>query len=79
MAGANVTMMASALLQHGPGHIKKVLHNLNLWLDQRGYEDMSIVRGCMSQMDVSVPEAFERASYIKTLNSWKGRPRLSRR
>lgn len=72
MAGANVTMMASALLQHGPGHIKKVLHNLNLWLDQRGYEDMSIVRGCMSQMDVSVPEAFERASYIKTLNSWKG-------
>ena len=33
MAVAKVTMMASALLQHGPGHIQKVLRELNRWLD----------------------------------------------
>lgn len=71
MAGAKVTMMASALLQHGPGHINKVLRDLNQWLDERGYEDLSALQGCMSQMDVNLPEAAERAGYIKSLNSWE--------
>jgi dihydroorotate dehydrogenase (fumarate) len=70
MAGANVTMMASALLKHGPSHIKKVLREVNRWLDQRGYDDLAVLQGCMSQMDVSLPEAAERAGYIKSLNSW---------
>jgi dihydroorotate dehydrogenase (fumarate) len=70
MAGAKVTMMASALLRSGPGHIKGVLRDLNRWLDKRGYEDLTALQGCMSQMDVNVPEAAERAGYIKTLNSW---------
>jgi dihydroorotate dehydrogenase (fumarate) len=70
MAGAKVTMMASALLKSGPGHIKGVLRDLNRWLDKRGYEDLTMLQGCMSQMDVNVPEAAERAGYIKTLNSW---------
>ena len=70
MAGANVTMMASALLKSGPGHIKGVLRDLNRWLDKRGYEDLAVLQGCMSQMDVNVPDAAERAGYINTLNSW---------
>ena len=70
MAGAKVTMMTSALLQHGLGHIKKVLLALNAWLDKRGYTEMSVLQGCMSGMDVNLPEATERAGYIKSLNSW---------
>jgi dihydroorotate dehydrogenase (fumarate) len=70
MAGAKVTMMASALLKSGPNHIKGVLRDLNRWLDKRDYEDLTALQGCMSQMDVNVPEAAERAGYIKTLNSW---------
>ena len=70
MAGAKVTMMASALLKSGPGHIKGVLRDLNRWLDKRGYEDLTVLQGGMSQMDVNVPDAAERADDIKTLNSW---------
>ena len=49
---------------------KGVLRDLNRWLDKRGYEDLTVLQGCMSQMDVNVPDAAERAGYIKTLNSW---------
>jgi dihydroorotate dehydrogenase (fumarate) len=71
MAGAQVTMMASALLRHGPSHIKKVLRDLKQWMEQHNYTDLTPLIGCMSEMDVMAPEAHERASYIKTLNSWR--------
>jgi len=70
MAGAQVTMMASALLKHGLGHIKKVLHEVDLWARKRGYEDSSILIGSMSEMDVAKPEAFERAEYIKAITGY---------
>jgi dihydroorotate dehydrogenase (fumarate) len=71
MAGAQVTMMASALLRYGPSHIKKVLRDLKRWMEQHNYTDLTALMGCMSEMDVVAPEAHERASYIKTLNSWR--------
>ena len=48
-----------------------MLRDLNQWLDERGYEDLSALQGCMSQMDVNLPEAAERAGYIRSLNSWE--------
>ena len=69
MAGAQVTMMTSALLQHSVEHIQTVLGNLTAWLDRRGYEGLTILMGCMSEMDVVAPEAFERGNYIKAISS----------
>jgi len=69
MAGAQTTMMASALLQYGVEHIQNVLHDLGLWLDEHGYENISSLIGRMSEMDVAVPEAFERGSYIKAIST----------
>ena len=68
MAGAQVTMMASALLLHGVDHIQTVLRNLSAWLDRRGYDSLTMLIGSMSEMDVVAPEAFERGSYIKAIS-----------
>lgn len=71
MAGADVTMMCSALLQHGPGHIQKVLTDLNKWMEEHEYVSIEQMKGSMSQKSVADPAAFERANYVKALNRFK--------
>ena len=71
LAGADVAMMCSALLHHGPKHITIVLRELEDWLEERGYESVERMKGSLSQQHVSEPAAFERANYMKALNSWK--------
>jgi dihydroorotate dehydrogenase (fumarate) len=71
MAGADVTMMCSALLKHGPQRIREVLTELTQWMQEHEYESVSQMKGSMSQKSVADPSAFERANYMKALNSYK--------
>lgn len=71
MAGAKVTMMCSALLQYGVGHIRKVEQDLAKWLSEHEYDSVKQLQGSMSQANCPDPAAFERAQYIKTLQSFK--------
>lgn len=71
MAGANVTMMASALLHHGIGHIRQVLREMEIWMEKHEYESVRQMQGSMSQKAVAEPAAFERANYIKALHSFQ--------
>jgi dihydroorotate dehydrogenase (fumarate) len=74
MAGADVTMMCSALLKHGPGHIRQVLDEINQWMLDHEYVSVSQMKGSMSQKSVANPEAFERANYMRTLQSYRALP-----
>jgi len=71
MAGADVTMMCSALLKHGPGRIKDVLAELGTWMEEHEYESVAQMKGSMSQKSAADPSSFERANYMKALNSYK--------
>lgn len=71
MAGANVTMMCSALLRNGIGHVWRVLEQLEHWMVEREYESVAQLRGSMSQQACSDPSAFERANYMRALNSYQ--------
>lgn len=71
MAGADVTMMCSALLEKGPQHIATVLSGLEKWMEEKEYVSVAQMKGSMSQRSVAEPAAFERANYMKALNSWK--------
>jgi len=71
MAGADVTMMCSALLKHGPARIREVLTELAAWMQEHEYESVSQMKGSMSQKSVADPAAFERANYMKALNSYR--------
>jgi dihydroorotate dehydrogenase (fumarate) len=70
LAGANVAMMASALLQHGPGHINTVLADMRDWFTEREYPSLARARGSVSQASVPDPSTFERANYMRTLTSY---------
>jgi dihydroorotate dehydrogenase (fumarate) len=71
MAGADVAMMCSALLKHGPGHVATVLDDLVHWMTEKEYESVTQMKGSMSHRSVADPAAFERANYMKALNSYK--------
>ena len=70
MVGADVTMMTSALLRHGPGHIRTVEAEILAWMEQREYESVAQLRGSANQATVDDPSAYERANYMDTLHSW---------
>jgi len=67
MAGANATMVCSALLRHGISYITTLEQELAAWLESHEYESISQLRGCMSQLKCSDPSAFERAQYIRVV------------
>jgi dihydroorotate dehydrogenase (fumarate) len=67
LAGANVTMMASALLRHGPEHMSKVLANLTLWLEEHEYQSVQQLVGSISRNRSADASSFERANYMKAL------------
>ncbi len=71
MAGADVTMMCSALLKHGPKHLATVLEGVNRWMVEHEYLSIEQMKGSMSQASVADPAAFERANYMKALNRFR--------
>jgi len=71
MAGAKVTMMASELLQKGIRRVGQVLNELVAWMNEHEYESVIQMIGAMSQKHCAEPAAFERANYMKMLDSYR--------
>lgn len=74
MSGAKVAMMASNLLHSGEHVIGEILSNLETWMKEHEYESIQQMQGSMSQKSVKEPAAFERANYMKVLNSFRNLP-----
>ncbi|HXD11491.1 MAG TPA: dihydroorotate dehydrogenase-like protein [Anaerolineales bacterium] len=74
MAGARVAMMASSLLHGGEQVIGPILRELQAWMHEHEYESIKQMQGSMSQKSVKEPAAFERANYMKVLNSFRSLP-----
>lgn len=70
MAGASATQMFSALVKHGPKHITNVLENIKKWMEEHEYESIEQMKGSMSHKSVENPGAFERANYMKILQTF---------
>ncbi|MEM6869267.1 MAG: dihydroorotate dehydrogenase-like protein [Cyanobacteria bacterium P01_C01_bin.121] len=71
MAGSSITMMVSALLRHGIDHITTVEKDMRCWLDAHEYDSVEQLQGCMSQINCPDPSAFERAQYLKSLQTYQ--------
>ena len=71
MVGADVTMMCSALLLHGPEHIAKTVKEVECWLTEHEYVSVEQMKGSLSHKSIANPSAYERANYMKALNRFK--------
>jgi len=72
MAGADIVMTTSALLKNGIDYFTTLRNGLQTWMEMHHYVSVAQMKGSMSQRNVADPTAFERANYIKTLESYKG-------
>ena len=72
MAGAHATQMVSALLKHGPQHVRGVLDGLEHWMIEHEWDSLDAMRGNMNFAKVPDPDAYERANYMLMLQSWSG-------
>jgi dihydroorotate dehydrogenase (fumarate) len=71
MAGAHVTQMVSALLRHGPDHLRQVLLDLGRWLEEHEFESLRQMQGSMSLLRCGDPASYRRANYARLLQSWR--------
>jgi len=67
LVGADVVMLASALLSHGPQLASTILEEMWYWLDEHEYESLGQMRGSMSLRSAPNPDAFTRCNYMKML------------
>jgi dihydroorotate dehydrogenase (fumarate) len=63
MVGAHVTQMLSALLRHGPSHLRTVLAEIQAWMEENEWNSLDEMRGNMGFDRVPDPAAFERENF----------------
>ena len=71
LAGADAVMTASALLRNGPNYVKTLVAGLTEWMESRDFDSVDQIRGILSHRKANNPAAFERANYIKILESYR--------
>ena len=71
MAGADVTQLCSVLLRKGPQELSVIRGEMERWMEENEYESLKQMKGSLSQRSAADPALFERANYMKTLNSYK--------
>ena len=71
LAGADAVQMVSALLRHGPAYVATMRRGLEHWLERNKASSLGEMIGTVSLETKRDPGAFERAHYIRTLQSWR--------
>lgn len=71
LAGASVTMMASALMRYGIGHIASMEAGIREWMEENEYDSVEQMRGAMSQRHIGDPSEFERVQYMRAIAGYR--------
>jgi dihydroorotate dehydrogenase (fumarate) len=70
MAGADVTMLCSALIRHGIKQLTTIEQEMAQWMEEHEYESVEQLKGSLSQKNCEDPSAFERAQYMRAISSY---------
>jgi len=71
MAGAHAVQTVSELLRHGPDRLRSLRQSMIAWMEEHEYASLEQMRGSMSLARCPEPAAFERANYMRILQSWR--------
>lgn len=69
LAGADVGMLASAVIRNGPDHVRSMLAEMESWLARNHFDSIEQIKGRLSQQHCTNPSAFERINYLRTIKS----------
>lgn len=69
MVGARITMLTSVLLRYGIDRVFVIEREMREWMERHEYESVEQMQGSMSQKNCADPSAFERAQYMRALQS----------
>lgn len=69
MAGADVTHLCSVLLKQGPDYLRTVRDDLLHWMEQHEYSSVQQLKGSVSRKHAIDPSAYDRANYVKVMDS----------
>jgi len=70
LVGADITMVASALLQRGVGQLSTIKAGMLRWLTEHEYESVEQLKGSMSFQNCQNPDGLTRANYMRALTSY---------
>ena len=70
LAGADAVQLVSAVLQHGAAYFAVMREGLEQFMTQQEFDSVTRMKGVGSFMDTEDPATFQRANYIRTLQSW---------
>jgi dihydroorotate dehydrogenase (fumarate) len=71
LTGADTVQLVSVVLKHGPHVIASLREGLEAWMRKHDYTDVAQFRGCLNHQRCRDTSAYERANYIRVLQSWK--------
>lgn len=69
LTGTHTVQVVSVLLRHGPPVLRTLLQGLQIWMQEQGFAELADFRGRLNLARCSDSSAFERANYIRTLQS----------
>ena len=71
MCGAHAVQLVSVLLKHGPLALARIREDFVRWMGESEYLTLGQLHGSMNLSRCPDPTAYERANYMRTLQSWR--------
>jgi dihydroorotate dehydrogenase (fumarate) len=71
LCGAHAIQLVSVLLRHGPHMIATLREGMEKWMREHGYKELEEFRGLLNHAKSADASAYERANYIRVLQSWR--------
>jgi dihydroorotate dehydrogenase (fumarate) len=71
LCGAHAVQLVSVVLKHGPHVLTSMIEGLEGWMRDHGYSSLAQFRALLNHARCGDPAAYERANYIRVLQSWK--------
>ncbi len=69
LAGAKAAQVCSAIYRNGPGHISRMLGELEEWMKEHEMESLDAFRGKMNYANIPDPQVYERSQFMKFFSS----------
>jgi dihydroorotate dehydrogenase (fumarate) len=70
LAGADAVMSTSALLRHGPAHLRTLVAGVSAWLERHGHASVRAIRGLKSAKQLDDARVLLRSQYMNLLTEY---------